>query len=161
MHSKQIGNIASSAVVLELQKRDFNIFSEIGDLSKIDIIAEKDGILKRIQVKSCKKLSGYICIPVKKSGPNGYRYNYKESDIDWFAAYEPKSGEIFWVESKLACTKKVGFVLRIDNPKNNQYLKINRSVDFDINRFLRDYTQNTCNGDDIVQTTTQSAVSES
>lgn len=51
MHSKLKGNIASTTTVLELQKRGFNVFSEIGDYSRIDLIAEKNSILRKIQVK--------------------------------------------------------------------------------------------------------------
>jgi len=49
MHTKHKGNIAYSSVVLELQKHEFNVFAEIGDYSKIDLIAEKSGILKKFK----------------------------------------------------------------------------------------------------------------
>lgn len=154
MHSKQKGNIGVAATVLALQKQGLSVFSELGDYSRIDLIAEYNGILKSIQVKYAKNDNDTITLPLRKCGPNGYSYTYKTSDIDWFALYDPKSENVYWVKSDEALSHRNVFTLRTDKPKNNQSKNVNLAENYTIDRFLRDYTRNTCDGDDIVQTTT-------
>lgn len=153
MHSKMKGNIAQSSVVLVLQKNGFNVFSELGDLSRIDLIAEKNGILKKIQIKYCGTGNGTVGFKTYKNGPDGYSYSYSSSDIDWFAVYDSKTEKIGWVKSEEACKNSAGVTLRLLPPKKG----IRLIDDYDINGFLRDFTQGTeppINGEDKVQTTT-------
>lgn len=156
MHSKLKGNIAFSFVVLELQKNGFNVFTELGDYSRIDMIAEKNGKLAKIQVKYCGGYEDYIKLKLCKSGPNGYRYNYSENDVDWFAVYSPFHEVVAWIRSEEACEHVNQFIVRINIPKNNQKAKVKLIKDYDINKFLRDFTQDAVAsyGDDKVQTTT-------
>ncbi len=166
MHSKQKGNIGFTATVLSLQKEGFNVFSEIGDYSKIDLIAEKNGKLIRVQVKYTdhgKRDSGTFHLTLVKSGPNGYRYTYKPSDLDWFAVYNPILEEVFWISSIDACKNSTGIVFRFEKPKNRQAYNSHNVEDYRIDRLLRDFTQDIpIRDDDKVQTTTnKSLVSES
>lgn len=154
MHSKQKGNIGFTATVLELQKNMFNVFSEIGDYSRVDLIAEKNGILKKIQVKYSTGECGSISLNLVKSGPNGYRYTYDKNDVDWFAIYSPETDKVYWLSFEDVKSIKKTFTLRLIPAKNNQKSGTHEASDFGISRFLRDFTQDTCNGDDKVQTTT-------
>lgn len=52
MHNKRKGNIGELAVALELANHEYSVFTEQGDISKIDLVAEKDGVLIRIQCKA-------------------------------------------------------------------------------------------------------------
>jgi len=139
MHSKQKGNIAQSLVVLELQKNGFNVFSEIGDYSKIDIIAEKNGQLTRIQVKYNKVINGACRLHLIKSGPNGYRYTYQKEDCDWFVLYNPQTDDLYWIDSAEACRCINVFTIRTDFPKNNQIQNVKLAKDYTIERFLRNF----------------------
>jgi len=157
MHTKQKGNIAFSSVVLALQKEGLNVFSEIGDYSRIDLIAEMNGKTKSIQVKYSGGDDNFVKLNLKKSGPNGYRYTYSEKDVDWFAIYSPASEKIAWIKSDVACKNSRQFVVRINKAKNNQQQNVKLIEDYDINGFLRDFTQ--CSepsiiAEDKVQTTT-------
>lgn len=140
MHSKQKGNIGSTAVVLILQKNGFNVFSEIGDYSKVDLIAEKDCILKKIQVKYVSIRNNTVKLKIQKSGPNGYRYSYTAKDVDWFALYSHESEEVFWVDADLACSNKTGIVIRLKDSKNNQLKDIRPSSDYGIDKFLKSFS---------------------
>ena len=157
LHSKQKGNIASSSVVLALQEEGFNVFSEIGDYSRIDLIAEKNGVLKSIQVKYCGYKEGVIILKLQKAGPNGYRYTYSEKDVGWFALYDPVTKKVAWVSSKEACEHNNIFTIRVSPVKNGQSSGVKLIEDYGIDKFLRDFTQNTVTpiGDDKVQTTTE------
>lgn len=160
MHSKQKGNIAFSSVVLALQKEGFNVFSEIGDYSRVDLIAEKEGVVRTIQVKYDGTDENFVKLKLIKSGPNGYRYTYSENDVDWFAIYSPFCEKIAWVKSNEACLNGTQFSIRFNKAKNNQKTNVKLIEDYDINGLLRDFTQDAVpqtNGEDKVQTTTAQA----
>lgn len=91
------------SVVKELHKLNLNVFSELGDLSKIDLIVETENKLVKVQVKYARLNHGRISLSVRKSGPNGYRYNYTESDVDVFAVYCPDTDKVYWIPAKHAC----------------------------------------------------------
>jgi hypothetical protein len=156
MHAKQKGNIAQSSVVVELQMNGFNVFSELGDLSKIDLIAEFNGVLARIQVKYVSGAEDCAILPLRKSGPNGYRYTYTSSDVDWFAIFHAPTKSICYVPSREACERASAFNVRMLPSANGQSKGVNLYEDYDIKRFLRDFTQHTdlLSGEDKVQTTT-------
>lgn len=121
MHSKQKGNIGQTATILSLQKQRWNVFLEMGDYSKIDIIAEKEGRLVKIQVKYCKyhEERGIYILPMRKSGPNGYRYNYQDIDFDVFAVYLPDTFEVIFIH-KNEIDSISSFTLRKNQARNNQ-----------------------------------------
>ena len=134
MHSKLKGNIAETAVTLELQKNGYNVFTEIGDYSRIDLICEKDNKLLKIQVKySANK--GKMILHLKKSGPNGYKYTYNEDDVDWFAIYSPYYDVIAWVSSEEACKNKNAFTIRFTSTNNKQAVNIRFIADYTIEKF--------------------------
>ena len=86
MHSKQIGNIGETAVTLDLMKRGYPVFSEMGDSSKVDLITLVDHKPIKIQVKSYPIINDTIGLCLWSKGP-GYKYFYKPDDFDVFAAY--------------------------------------------------------------------------
>lgn len=140
MESKQKGNIGFSAVVLELHKNEFNVFSEIGDFSKVDLIAEKNSKITRIQIKySVSRKDGGCVLSLRKSGPNGYRYTYTENDCDWFAVYNPVKNEIYWISSKEACKNSRMITSRTEKSKNNQSKGVRNTEDYSIKNFLKEF----------------------
>tara|TARA_R110000868_G_scaffold410174_2_gene697446 strand:+ start:114 stop:605 length:492 start_codon:yes stop_codon:yes gene_type:complete len=150
-HSKQKGNLGFSATLKELHKLGYNVFSEIGDYSKIDMIVEYNSKLIKIQVKYAKEKNGIATLPLRKSGPNGYRYLYKVSDIDIFSVYLPDQDKVLFIPSKLACENRNSFVIRYKDSKNLQKSKVHHINEFlDLDRILRDFTLDICNFDDKV-----------
>ena len=124
MHRKVKGNIGQSAIVNDLLKKEYTIFLEFGDLSRIDLIAEKNGKLTKIQIKSITaNKEGAISLKPIKSGPN-YKFKYSEGDVDIFAAYCLDTEEIGYINSTELLKYKNSMSLRIRKPKNNQKTKI-------------------------------------
>ncbi len=111
-HSKQKGNLGFSSVLKELHKLGVNVFSEIGDLSKIDLIVEANSKLVKIQVKYANDKNGVASLSLRKAGPNGYRYTYTPQDIDVFAVYLPELDKVVFVSAKLACQNRREFSIR-------------------------------------------------
>jgi hypothetical protein len=130
MHSKTKGSIGHSAIVCDLLKQNFNIFIEFGDLSKIDIIAEKNFKLYKIQVKALNPMkSGSLWLKPYKSGPN-YFFRYNKNDVDIFAIYSLQTNEIGYVNSDDLLKTKSGMSFRIRLPKNNQKIKVKYLSDY-------------------------------
>ncbi len=158
MHSKQKGNIGAAEVIRVLAEAGISVFIELGDFSKIDLIAEKGGIMRRVQIKYCGQKKDTAILELIKSGPNGYRYHYKETDVDWFALYHPYSNSVYWVSAAEACKMKATFTIRVVPTKNNNTVNINNAADYTIDRMLRDFTRDThparAEGNDKVQPTT-------
>lgn len=165
MHSKIKGNIGEFAVAKHLAEKGYSVFREIGDLSKIDLIAEKDSKLIRIQVKAITEKNGKIDVYSKKSGPN-YSFSYKEDMVDVFAIYVLNHNFVFFVSSKDVCAQAAILSFRLlSKPKRiNQYGYRMVSDYLDFERALRDYTPDTQTskvvGDEIVQTTTNESLAE-
>jgi len=101
------------SVVKELHKMSLNVFSELGDLSKIDIIVETKGKLVKVQVKYAPMKNGGIKLSLRKCGPNGYRYTYTSQDVDVFAVYCPTNDKVYWIPASEACKSASSFGLRV------------------------------------------------
>ena len=157
MHAKRKGNIGQFATALFQSKFGFSIFSEDGDISRIDLIAELNGRVIKFQCKAVTSKNGKIEVPLRKCGPN-YRYRYCAGLIDLFAVYDLTDGRLYFLPDPILRRHKNTFVLRKSLPRNNQSKRIHRAEDFLAERILRDYTGNTpptvVEGDDIVQTAT-------
>jgi len=155
MHSKRKGNIGELAVGLEFSKLGYSVFYENGDISKIDLIAEKNGKLIKVQIKAFTPINGALVLNFKKSGPN-YKFWYNLKEFDFFAIHDLKNKNTYLVSTK-SCFGKKSISLRISNSKNYQNKSVNKAEDYLFERVLRDYEQDTFIGDDIVQTTTEMA----
>lgn len=155
MHSKRKGNIGALKVGLEFSKQGYSVFYENGDISKIDLIAENNGKLIRVQVKSITPINGAIKLAFKKDGPN-YSFYYDLETFDFFAIYDLVNDKVYLIRTKEYLNHKA-IILRISPSKNSQVKRINDATNYLFERVLRDYEQDTIKCDDIVQTTTEMA----
>jgi hypothetical protein len=155
MHSKRKGNIGQLAIGKIFTDFGYSVFFECGDISKIDLIAEKNGKLIRVQCKAYTPKDNKIELSFKKSGPN-YNFYYDLNEFDFFAIYDLINHNIYLINTKLVKYKK-SITLKLNKSKNNQSKKINIAENYLFERVLRDYEQGTLKSDDIVQTTTEMA----
>ena len=121
MHSKAKGNIGEMAVAKDLMLKGYAVFYELGDLSKIDLIAENNNKLIKIQVKTTWNTSqGKICANIRSSGP-GYTYTYSEKEIDFIACYAADRDLVLYVPvTEITDKCKTGVTIRLEKTKNNQ-----------------------------------------
>lgn len=66
-------------------KNDYNLFKPILENEKVDLIAEKNNIYYKIQIKTVQSDNGTKRIPVRKISHNMGEYKikrYSEEDID-------------------------------------------------------------------------------
>jgi len=139
-HTKQKGNLGFSSTLKEIHKLGYNVFSEIGDNSRIDLLVEVKNKIIKLQIKYATEKTGTVELKVSKSGPNGYQYKYSELDIDFFSVYLPKLDKIIFVPAKLACQNKQSFKIRFQKSKNNQLCGLHLIEEFeDLNKILLDF----------------------
>jgi hypothetical protein len=156
MHSKNKGNIGELATATQLSKLGYKVFKEIGDLSKIDLIAESpSGELLRIQCKAVNIKNGVAQLFLRKSGPN-YSFKYVKSDMDVFALIRLDTLEVAWIPSSVLDKRSCTFSLRVSQAKGGNDKGCRYFSEFsDLASVLRDYTRGIpFRDDDIVQTTT-------
>lgn len=129
MHSKIKGNIGQLGIGLELSKLGYSVFTEEGDISKIDIIAEKNGKLIRIQSKAVTPMNGCITLLLTKSGPN-YKFRYEADMFDYFGLWDLEEHKAYLIPVSVLETNKKSFKLRKEDPKNNQTANIRMASDY-------------------------------
>lgn len=120
LHPKAKGNVGELKVAAHLADLGYAVFTELGDLSRVDLIAERsDGRLIKVQVKCRKSKNGTVVIDRNKAGP-GYRFRYGRDDVDVFAVYVYDYAEVFFVSSSLVCSMKAGPHFRLVPTRNGQ-----------------------------------------
>ena len=139
MHSKRKGNIGQFSVGLVLTKLGYSVFTEEGDISKIDIIAEKDGKLIRIQAKAITPKKGSLQVHLKKSGPN-YSFHYDPSSFDYFAVVDLSDNKVYLIPNSVLLSHTSSFNLRKDKPNNKQINGINVAEDFLAEKILSEHS---------------------
>jgi len=135
MHSKRKGNIGQFAAALELAKFGYSVFTEEGDISKIDLIAEKEGVLLRVQCKAVMPKNGCITLNVRKCGPN-YVYRYKKEHIDLFSLYNLVTERVYFIQSSILNDIKSGFSLRVDKAEKNFKTLFNLAENYTLEKTL-------------------------
>lgn len=135
MHSKKKGNIGQFGIGLAFSKLGYSVFTEEGDISKIDLIVEKENKLLKIQCKAITPKKGFISIPLKKSGPN-YQFAYDSTMFDYFGVYDLEDGNVYLISSKVLNNHKHSFNLRKTKTKNNQEIGVHLASDYLINKIL-------------------------
>jgi len=115
MNTNNKGVIGLLQVSADLTAKGYEIFLPIGDHSRIDCIALKDGETTRIQVKYRNIYRNNVEVPMN-TVVNGKRNMYDLSHIDLFAVYcpdwgiayvPPKEGGYFLTEEKFRSYNKI------------------------------------------------------
>ena len=115
--TKQKGDIAESFVAYLLRLNGFNVLIPWGEDNRYDIVSEKNGVFKRIQVKYVTPKNGIIEVAIRSA--NNYKtIYYSPYNTDIIAAYTPDNKvyllSMMDIENKKVCK------LRLEPTKNKQ-----------------------------------------
>ena len=115
---KQLAKEGELRFAAEFLRKGWQIFLPYGEDSPIDLLIEKDGIFKRVQVKSTSSIKGAIHCRIKSSN-NWQVKKYSKKEIDFFAIYDysNKKGYLIPIEDFEGMTEAI---IRLDKAKNNQ-----------------------------------------
>lgn len=137
MDSKRKGNLTELQCLAAFVECGCRVSIPYGDNAKYDFIADKDGQLLRIQVKTSSIKKGNpdaICFSCRSthvncSGVKNVRYN--ENEIDYFATYW--NGKCYVIPVQECSVEKT---LRFASPKNGQIKGITFAEEYEINKIL-------------------------
>lgn len=105
-------------------KMGFDVFQEVGNSARFDLVVSAFGKLQRVQVKSTYTRKGVACLSLRtRSGAKTLRY--AESEVDVFALYVIDRDMVVYISAKAACSKSCLLSIRLDPAKNNQKRGLN------------------------------------
>ena len=138
MNTKSIGNIGEAKVLCKFVELGVPVYIPFGDNEKADLIADFNGKLNKIQVKtSIKAEDGKMIFSITSSTEhrkNGVKHIYTPDEIDYFACYNITRDKIFLVSVEDA--GNVQLTIRYEKPKNNQTANIRFEEDYLIENVL-------------------------
>ncbi|MFH1442375.1 MAG: group I intron-associated PD-(D/E)XK endonuclease [Candidatus Omnitrophota bacterium] len=116
--TKQKGDIAEAFVTYFLKQHGFNVLIPWGEDNKYDLVSEKNGIFKRIQVKYATPKDGIV--EVRMRSCNNYNIiHYSPEDIDIIAVYSSNQKKVYFVPLK-GIKNRSTCKLRLVPTKNKQ-----------------------------------------
>jgi hypothetical protein len=139
MNSSQLGNIGEARVLSEFVKLGVPCYLPYGDGNTADLIAEFNGKLNRIQIKTTTSLNKAGAMEWKVTRQEGYhgnRVQYNANDIDYFAFY--------CLETDMVCLVPFDenfptstLSIRLDNYSGNRLSTMRFAKDFQISNFVK------------------------
>lgn len=138
MNSKWIGNIGEAKVLAKFVEMGIPIYIPFGDDEKADLVAEFNGKLNKIQVKtSIKSKNGCSIFDLTSSTAhrtNGGRRKYSNSEIDYFALYSLDRDKIYLM--KAPDNPMTAITIRFEDTKSGKKIGVNYESDFLIENIL-------------------------
>ena len=139
MNSSQLGNIGEVRVLSEFVKLGIPCYIPYGDGNTIDLIAQFNNKLNRIQVKTITSLNKAGAMEWKVTRQDGYhgsRVQYNVNDIDYFAFY--------CLETDVVCLvpfdenfPSSSISIRLDTYEGIRTSTMRFASDFQISKFIR------------------------
>ncbi|MBI2444358.1 MAG: hypothetical protein HYV42_03925 [Candidatus Magasanikbacteria bacterium] len=127
MHTKLKGDIGELVVAVKLLQDGWHVAFPYGENLKYDLVVEKQGIMKRVQVKSVFPKNGVLHVNCRSSN-NWSVIHYQPEDFEILATVDLESKEVYFIPSKQI--SKTLIDLRLIPTKNKQKSKINYAEDF-------------------------------
>lgn len=132
-HTKQKGDLGVLKAQCDLHEQGFIILVPLSEHCPFDIVALKDGIFKRVQVKYRAAVEGKISVPLTTcwADINGiHRTRYENSEIDVICVYCPDTDKCYYMSVAEVSEMRSTFNLRVEIPKNNQRSGIRMADDY-------------------------------
>lgn len=129
-HTKNKGDLGVLKAQLDLYEKGYLILTPHTEHESFDLVAYKDGVFKRVQVKYRAAKNNVIIASFRTTWAdrNGaHSKNYDKSQFDLMCIYCPDTDKCYYVNPN-TCEKC--FNLRLTKPKNNQKEKIHMAEDY-------------------------------
>lgn len=140
MTTKQIGNIGEAKVLSEFVRLGIPVYLPFGDNEKADLIAEFNGKLNKIQVKSSQKIIEdkvkFSLVSSTMHRQNGVKHIYTENEIDYFALYNLERDRVYLISINEESLPKSEVTIRFNPPKTKNQFKTFLEEDYLIEKVL-------------------------
>lgn len=122
-NTKHVGDISEIMVIGALIRAGYYVSIPFGENQRYDLIAEKNNILYRIQVKSGRLRKGAILFACYSSHSHrGGGLRRYDGEIEFFGVYCSEVDSVYLIP--IADIAAWQWSLRIDPPKNSQSKKV-------------------------------------
>ena len=133
LRPKQKGNLTELECIASFYKLGYQCSIPYGENSRYDFIADIEGSLIRIQVKTSKKIKNeaieFSCRSCRSNSKNIISKKYSEKEIDYFCTFW--DGKCYLIPVTECAYKKT---LHFTQTKNNQKIKISYAKDYEIEK---------------------------
>jgi hypothetical protein len=123
MHEKKLkGDIGVAHAIAELTEQQWNVCLPLTEHASYDLIAEKKGACRRIQVRYTTPSNGCMSVRLRSIWADKKGIHVKNrsvEDYDVLAVYCPSNKHVYFVPSG-QFENEVGLTLRLEKAKNNQ-----------------------------------------
>ena len=129
-HTKNKGDLGVLKAQLDLYEKGYLILTPNTEHAAFDLVAYKDGVFKRVQVKYRAANDDVIPIRFRTSwaDKNGtHTKEYDKNELDLMCIYCPDTDKCYYIDP-LKCGKN--FYLRLSKPKSYQKAKIHMAEDY-------------------------------
>lgn len=134
MTTKQMGNIGEAKVLSKFVEMQIPVYIPFGDNEKADLIADFNGKLQRIQVKTCEKAEDgkmiFSLVSSTEHRKQGTKHHYTSDEIDYFALYNIERDKLFLISITEENLPTTAVTIRYIKPKNNNQYKIFMENDY-------------------------------
>ena len=155
------GTLGEIAVYKELLKLGFDVFIELSNHSKVDLVVlDENYKTYKIQIKTITSKNEIVEVYSVKNCLNPkYNSTYTVQQIDIFAVYVCDKDLVFYISAKELLKNGKSSKFRFSESRNGQKKNVRYVKDYlSFEKALRDYTPHaqtvSAAGDEIVQTTT-------
>ena len=138
MNTKQKGQITEARVLYEFQKRGVPVAVPWGDNERYDLIAEFNGKLNKIQIKTANdERNGAIVCYCRSSTNHTTNKNLStyENEIDYFVFFNYERDALALVPIE-EVEGKTAIYLRLVPPANNQTVGIRYFKDYSFDKMI-------------------------
>lgn len=129
MTTKQLGNIGEAKTIAEFVQMQVPVYPAFGDNEKSDMIADFNGKLQRVQVKTSEKCKDgrmiFSLVSSTMHRKNGVKHIYTNDEVDYFALYNLEANKLLLVPfSDIGGKTEVRFLVEYE-PSKNQHKNLN------------------------------------
>jgi hypothetical protein len=130
-HTKKKGDLGVLKAQLDMFEQGFVILNPVTEHAPFDLVAYKDGIFRRVQVKyKSVDRTGSITLHFRscwadKNGTHTRQINKEE--VDLYCIYCPDTDACYYLDPK---DYKSSVTLRVETPKNNQSRNVRMAADY-------------------------------
>jgi hypothetical protein len=123
---KEKGNIGLAKAMAELTVQKIHVSIPIEEDLKYDLVVEKEGVCKRMQVRYCTPSESVLAVKLKSvwSDKKGNHVVVRQKgDFDILAVYCPSNDEVYFVDDK-GFENTTVIYLRLFKSKNNHKVRM-------------------------------------
>lgn len=138
LNSKQIGNLTEMECMLAFMRHGFNVLTPYGDCERYDFVADVNGTLIKVQVKTSRPARGaegaIVFNTSSQTTLNGkmVHHSYDDTQIDYFMTFY--EGIAYLIPVNECSTREK--TLRFLPPKNGQIKGITFAKDYEFEKVV-------------------------